>query len=254
MKRHDNFRINLFLICVLLVSSLVLYRLFVLSYIRHSAYSRTASAQRDNINNVLARGNIYLQNLMAGDLYLASTNRRFPLAYVVPVKIDWAENTQSVDSLASVLGMNREAITKVIEGRQDISKVIKRKLTTEEVDKVKNLGLKGVGVSYEIDRFYPGEFLAANTIGFLGYDQSGRSGQYGIEAFYNDELFGLPVGQAGKNENKDNFARPSDVVLTIDKNIQDFAEDRLESLMEQWKAEAGTIIIQEPSTGKILAM
>lgn len=247
MKRHDNFRINVFLICVLLVSSLVLYRLFVLSYVRHSAYSRTAQAQRDNINNVLARGNIYLQDALTGELFLASANRKFPLAFLVPSKVDWAEKVQMVENLASVLGIETESINRVVETKQDVSKVLKRRLSAEEVEKINNLGLKGVGVSYEMDRFYPGHQLAANTIGFLGYDQAGRSGQYGIEAFFDDELF-------GKTGKKDEFNRPSDVVLTIDKNIQDFIEDRLDSLMEKLEAEGGTIIVQDPQTGKILAM
>ncbi len=255
MKRHDNFRINIFFICVLAVSSLILYRLFVLSYVRHSAYSRTALAQRENINNVLARGNIYLKDALSGGLFLAATNRKFPLAYVIPSKVDWADNVQTIERAASVLGIEADSITKAISGKQDVSRVLKRRLTAEDVDKVKNLNLKGLGVSYEMDRFYPGQRLASNTIGFLGYDQEGRSGQYGIEAFYNDELFGRSRPPAGGSASGgESFARPEDVILTIDKNIQDFIEDRLDNLIKTWNAEGGSIIVQDPQTGKILAM
>ncbi len=252
MKRENQtFRINIFFICVLVISGLVLYRLFVLSYVRHSAYSRTALAQRDNINNVLARGNIYLKDALSGDLFLAATNRKFPLVYLVPSKVDWADNIQTIEKVASTLGIEADSITKAISGRQDVSKVFKRKLTAEDVDKVKNLNLKGLGISYEMDRFYPGRQLASNTIGFLGYDQEGRSGQYGIEAYYDDELFGKSRPSTGGGES---FARPEDVVLTIDKNIQDFSEDRLDNLIKTWNAEGGSIIVQDPQTGKILAM
>src|SRR3972149_1603948 len=84
MSKHDNFRINIFFVLVLIVSGLILYRLFILSYIRHSVYSRTAAAQRDNITNILARGNIYLKDPTSNNLFLAATNKKFPLAYVVP--------------------------------------------------------------------------------------------------------------------------------------------------------------------------
>src|SRR3989344_4295610 len=251
MKRYENFRINIFFICVLVLSSLILYRLFVLSYVRHSAYSRTALAQRENINNVLARGNIYLKDALSGDLFLAATNRKFPLAYVVPSKVDWADNIETIEGVASVLGIEAASVTKAVSGKQDVSRVLKRRLTAEDVDKVKNLNFKGLGISYEMDRFYPGQRLASNTIGFLGYDQEGRSGQYGIEAYYDEELFGKSSPPTGGGES---FARPEDIVLTIDKNIQDFVEDRLDNLIKTWNAEGGSIIVQDPQTGKILAM
>lgn len=247
--KYDNstFRINLFLVCVLIVSSLIMYRLFVLSYIRHSAYSRTAQAQKDSINNILARGNIYLEDALSGDLFIAATNKKFPLAYIVPSKADWAGDTQTIENIASILNIGKDSIGKMLESKQDAFKVLKRQLTSEEVEKFKNLKLKGTGVSYEMDRFYPGQQLASNTLGFLGYDQTGRSGQYGIEAFYNNELFGEVGGDT-------DFARPADVVLTIDKNIQAFIEDRLENILKIWSAESGTIVVQDPQTGKILAM
>ena len=50
------------------------------------------------------------------------------------------------------------------------------------------------------------------------------------------------------------FNRPSDIVLTIDKNIQAYTEDKLESVLKKWDARGGTIIVQDPNTGKILAM
>ena len=251
MKHEQStLRINLFLVCVSVVSSLILYRLFVLSYVRHGAYSRTAQAQRENINNVLARGNIYLKNALSGDLFLAATNRKFPIAYVVPAKTDWADNAQAIESIASALNIDKELIVKILESRQNSSKVLKRRLTLEEVEKFKSLKLKGVGISYEMDRFYPGQQLASNTLGFLGYDQAGRSGQYGIEAFYDDELF----GETGNPSAGGDFARPFDLVLTIDKNIQAFVEDRLEDILKKWNAEGGTVIVQDPQTGKILAM
>ncbi|MBI2068589.1 MAG: penicillin-binding protein 2 [Candidatus Yanofskybacteria bacterium] len=241
---------------MLMISGLVLYRLFVLSYVRHSAYSRTALAQRENINNVLARGNIYLKDALSGDLFLAATNRKFPLAYVVPSKVDWADNTGTIERAASVLEIEAASITKAVSGKQDVSKVLKRRLTAEDVDKIKNLNLKGLGISYEMDRFYPGQRLASNTIGFLGYDQEGRSGQYGIEAYYDDELFGskMPGAFSNRHLNSEDFPRPSDIVLTLDKNIQDFIEDRLDNLIKTWNAEGGSIIVQDPQTGKILAM
>src|SRR3989338_8012396 len=100
MHKHDNVRINIFFVLVLIVSGLILYRLFVLSYIRHSVYSRTATAQKENITNILARGNIYLRDSASNGLFLAATNNKFPLAYVVPSKVDWGTDLAKMSRVA----------------------------------------------------------------------------------------------------------------------------------------------------------
>lgn len=274
MTKHDNFRINLFFVLVLIVSSLILYRLFVLSYVRHSVYFRTATAQKENIVNVLARGSIYLEDPLSNNLFLATANKKFPLAHVVPAKTDWGTNDEKISQVADILKIEKDFILKNIQTKQNSSRVLARRLEVGQVEQIKKLNFKGLGISYETDRFYPAQKLAANVIGFLGYDSKGRSGQYGVESYYNNELFGKTAQKEPSinsvagfiknliNGNKENnpaggnntFNRPSDIVLTIDKNIQAYAEDKLETLLKKWDSKAGTIIIQDPKTGKILAM
>src|SRR3989344_5106583 len=238
MGKHYNFRINLFFVIVLIISGLVLYRLFILSYIRHSVYSRTATAQKENITNVLARGNIYMKDQTSSNLFLAATNKKFPLAYVVPAKVDWGADGEKISQVAGILKIDKDRILNIIQSEQNSSKVLARRLDANQVEEIKKLNLKGLSVSYETDRFYPGQELAANVIGFLGYDLNGRSGQYGVESYYDNDLFGKATakktsitGVAGfvKNiiygsKNNSTFNRPSDIVLTIDKNIQAYAE------------------------------
>src|SRR3989344_257875 len=108
MSKHDNFRINIFFVLVLIVSGLILYRLFILSYIRHSVYSRTATAQKENITNILARGNIYLKDSMSGNLFLAASNKKFPLAYVVPAKADWGADGRKISQVADILKIDKD--------------------------------------------------------------------------------------------------------------------------------------------------
>lgn len=270
MVKHDNFRINIFFVLVLIVSGLILYRLFILSYVRHSVYSRTATAQKENITNVLARGNIYLKDPTSNNLFLAATNKKFPLAYVIPAKVDWAADVEKISQVADILKIEKDSISNIIQSKQNSSKVLARRLDVNQVKEVKNLNLKGLSVSYETDRFYPGQKLASNVIGFLGYDLNGRSGQYGIESYYDNDLFGKAsakepntAGFAGfiknliygnKDKNNNIFNQPSDIVLTIDKNIQAYAENKLETVLKKWNAQGGTIIVQDPNTGKILAM
>lgn len=276
MSKHDNIRINFYFYFVLAAAAVISYNLFILTYIRHHSYSRTAQAQSQNINNVLVRGNIYLGE------YLAATNKKFPLAYVIPAEIERSKKDEIASQVSLILGTGKEKIEETINTDSNKFKVISRKINNEQVEAIKSLKIKGLGIAYETDRFYPGDFLAANVIGFLGYNGlpgqgDGKSGQYGVESFYNDELFGkkwssgkLLAGSGygvfnvitklfkhtGPKDtgNDGKIDRPADVILSIDKNIQQVVEDKLDFLIEKWKPVGGTIIIQDPHSGKILAM
>ena len=253
MSRHDNLRINIFLILAFFLSGLVLYRLFVLSIVRHSSYSRTAQAQNESISNILARGSIYLSD-KDSNLTLAATNKRFPLVYAVSSDIANDKREEASTELANILGIETLKVKEKIDSKSNNMKVIARRLETSQVEAVKNLKLKGIGISYELDRLYPGDNLAANVIGFLGYDAEGqRAGQYGVEAYYDQDLFGHKPNMAGmfssvdplgikkifqgilgkefdKTGEKYSFDKPADIVLTVDKNAQIFAENKLKEL------------------------
>ncbi len=293
-KKYDNIRINLYFLFILAAAAVISYNLFVLTYVRHHFYSRTAQAQSENVSNVLARGNIYLNE------HLAATNMKFPLAYIVPAEIDAQKgdrgeksdrdpakaeglsemqgqvSVEISDLISSILEIDTDDVKNVIDSRSDKSRVLARRIDNKQVMAIKALGIKGLGITYETDRFYPGDSLAANVLGFLGYSGDKKSGQYGIEAFYDEELFGEKWDAGGyitdlnainlisklfkKSGNKETVQeengidRPADVVLSIDKNIQQVIENKLDILMEKWEAEGGTVIVQNPNTGEILAM
>lgn len=213
-----------------------------------------------------------MKDSTSSGLFLAATNKKFPLAYIVPFRVDWTSDDGKIVQVADILKINKDLILKTIQSGQNSSKVLARRIEVKQVEDIKSLKLKGLGVSYETDRFYPGQKLASNVMGFLGYDLNGRSGQYGVESYYNDDLFGkittkqptvtglfgfiknLISGNQNNNDDDNVFNRPSDVVLTIDKNIQAYVEDKLENVLKKWDAQGGTIIVQDPNTGKILAM
>ena len=277
MRRYGNLRINLFLVGVVLFSGLVLYRLFILSIVRHSVYSLTAQAQNENISNLLVRGNIYMSDKNS-EIVLSATNRKFPLAYIIPEDISPDKKDKVVEELTVILGVSKDELRSKIDTNSSSIKVVARRVTNEQVEQIKSLKLKGAGISYETDRFYPGDSLGANVIGFLGYDVDGRrAGQYGVEGYYNTDLSGKDPDVVSlfkiadpsllfqmfkeifKKDNESvvaepSFDRPADLVLTLDKNVQTFVEDKLKSLIEKWSAIGGTMLVQDPKSGKILAM
>lgn len=105
-------------------------------------------------------------------------------------------------------------------------------------------------------RFYPEGSLASSVVGFLGFQDKIRKGQYGLEEYYEPWLSGQVgfknfLSQVGFGSSAN---QGSSLISTIDKNIQFFAETKLKELVEKWGASSGNVIIQDPKTGAILAM
>ncbi|MEK7637821.1 MAG: penicillin-binding protein 2 [Patescibacteria group bacterium] len=254
---------------MLLLLGAISWRLFEVSWNRHSWYAQTAQAQAGGISNVLLRGNIYLTD-SSGQEHLVATNHKFPVLMVTPSKLDKGAVDATVQRLVEITGLTPETVLKTTDSTTTGSRPLLRKLTDDQVAMVKALTISGVTVGYETDRSYPAGMLAADVIGFLGYGQNGREGQYGVESAYEQELTGktdsvLPagldigarfaklVGRTATTAISTDDA-PRDVVLTIDKNIQSYAQSVLDSVLKKYDAASGVLLVQEPKTGRILAM
>jgi cell division protein FtsI (penicillin-binding protein 3) len=136
---------------------------------------------------------------------------------------------------------------------------VARKADAESVERMRSLNLQGIHFQKEPKRFYPKRDLAAQVLGYVGTDDEGLSG---IERQFNSELQGKPGKlMISVDARKRWFAsvekQPeagNNVVLTIDQNIQYIAERELERAMDETHAIAGTVIVENPHTGEILAL
>ncbi len=272
MQKSETIRIKAVFGLVLLVAGFITWRLFILSYINHTIYSKTAQAQNENISNVFIRGNIFAQDPKAGDsgadnLYLVATNKKFPLVYMIPSTV--SDPQVAADKLHTILSLDQQQILSTLQSKTSNTKVVARKITEDQVAAINALQIKGIGVRYETDRNYPAGSFMSNILGFLGFSETGRTGQYGVEAYFDDELSGRadisetgvkPADLTGTIKKylgaavSTSAPRPADVVLTIDRNIQTYIENKLGEVLNRWSASGGTIIVQDPVTGKILAM
>jgi cell division protein FtsI (penicillin-binding protein 3) len=134
-----------------------------------------------------------------------------------------------------------------------------RKADDETIERIKSLNLQGIHFQKEPKRFYPNRDLAAQVLGEVGMEDSGQSG---IEHEFDDQL----RGSAGKmfisvDARKQWFSdvekQPEtgdSLVLTVDKNIQYIAEKELEQAIHDTQAVSGTVIVENPHTGEILAL
>jgi cell division protein FtsI (penicillin-binding protein 3) len=136
---------------------------------------------------------------------------------------------------------------------------VARKASDETIERINSLKLQGIHFQKEPKRFYPARDLAAQVLGSVGMEDSGQSG---IEHEFDDQLRGHPGKMAiSVDARRQWFADvetqpdPGDnLVLTIDKNIQYIAEKELEQAIHDTQAIAGTVIVENPHTGEILAL
>ena len=136
---------------------------------------------------------------------------------------------------------------------------VARKADAETVDRIRALNLQGIHFQKEPKRFYPKRELAAQVLGYVGTDDQGLSG---LERQFNEELQGKPgTLTISVDARKRWFASVekepepgSNVVLTIDQNIQYIAERELQRAIDETHAIAGTVIVENPHTGEILAL
>jgi len=136
---------------------------------------------------------------------------------------------------------------------------VARKADPEVAGRIQGMNLRGVYSQKESKRFYPKKELAAQVLGYVGMDDKGLSG---VERSFNGRLRGKPGRMAlSVDARRKTFARleqepepGENVVLTIDEKIQYIADRELEQAMQDTHAIAGTVIVQNPRTGEILAL
>ncbi|MGO9865235.1 MAG: penicillin-binding transpeptidase domain-containing protein [Terriglobales bacterium] len=136
---------------------------------------------------------------------------------------------------------------------------VARKADADVIERIRALNLQGIHFQKEPKRFYPKRELAAQILGYVGTDDQGLSG---LERQFNQQLQGKPgTLMISVDARKRWFASVEkepeagdNVVLTVDQDIQYIAERELDRGMEDTHAIAGTVIVENPHTGEILAL
>jgi len=250
-----NWRANLVLISIFIFGAAILSRLVFLQIIENDFYSALAKGQqRFSINTQGERGKIFFQN---HDLPLAQDKNSY-FVYVSPMEVRQEEKENIAEILSGELGLEKDLIQQKLQ-KDSLYELIKDKLAEKEVQDLKSSKLSGIHIDKNKLRDYPyGEF-ASHILGFVNKD---GWGQYGIEEYWDDVLAGKAQTLEGERgpfgyffTNRDESSSDgSDLILTVDYNIQYFAEKLLAQAEKNLKIEGGTIIVINPQSGEILAL
>ncbi len=257
-----NFRIYVLVVFILTVVGVVIFRLYGLQVLAHEYYQELAFDQHKVFDDLVSkRGEIFVKD---GDgYYPVAVNKELNLVYAVPREVENPEETARL--IAPILELDERETREKLDQPDGWYAVLKHKVDENKADEIRGKKLKGIYFSPEEERFYPGGTFASQIVGFIGSDGNRTKGRYGLEAYWDKEL----AGQEGRLEQErdtggrwisigDRNVVPAengaDLYLTIDHTIQYRAEMAIKKSVEKYSADSGTIVIQEPHTGAILAM
>ena len=180
--------------------------------------------------------------------------------YAVPTEIQ--DPAAVVNALCGVFGdCTREVRQDLVErlSRRKPFAYVRRQITPDQVKRIADLQLEGVGFVSENRRFYPNKDLAAPVLGYVGLDSTGLAG---IESAYDSLIKGksgtVLVQTDAKRHAFSRLEKPptegASLELTLDEYLQHVAERELQAGVEWAGAEGGSAIVMDPMTGEILAM
>lgn len=237
---------------LLLWCSVICLRLVYLQIFRYGNFEQRAQHQQQRTVEVSARRGIIYDR--AGRELAMSV--AVDSAFAVPNEIP--NLAQTVSLVSRITKADPRELLARCKGAKTFCWVA-RKADADTAARIRALNLRGIYFQKESKRFYPKGGLAAQLIGYVGTDDGGLSG---IEREYDEKLRGRPGEMLisvdarrkwfGSVEKQPEPGQ--NVVLTIDQQIQYIAERELDAAVQQNHAVSGTVIVENPHTGEILAL
>ena len=251
-RNSTNVRLYVLATVLFFWGGAICLRLVYLQIFRYGSFEQRAQHQQQRTTEVSARRGIIYDR--AGHELAMSI--AVDSVFAVPTEIPDLAGTISLISRITHADPH-ELLARCQAGRTFCW--LARKADAETAERIRSLNLRGIYFQKESKRFYPKRELAAQVIGYVGTDDEGLSG---IEREYDDKLHGKPgemlVSVDARRKwfgSVEKQPEPGqNVVLTIDQQIQYIAERELQTAMQQTHAEAGTLIVENPHTGEILAL
>ena len=239
--------------CILMMSGLI-GRLVYLMCFRSDHYYEKAKVLHERERDIkAARGKI----LDAKGNVLAS-NRTVCTISVIHSQIKEPEKVIAL--LTQKLKMDEATVRKRVEKVSSIERV-KTNVEKSVGDEIRESNLAGVKVDEDYKRYYPYGSLASKVIGFTGGDNQGI---IGLEVKYEDILKGEPgkiltttdargveIDKLG--ETRQDPEEGKSLILSLDANIQEYAQQAALKVMEEKQAERVSILLMNPQNGEIYA-
>ena len=242
-------------VCILII------RLFYIQVIEHDKYRILASNEQVKSLVIPAkRGELYAMD--QGSPVKVVLNETVYTVFADPKEVKNPDDV--MNALRDIAGGNIvQDASSLIRAKPSRYKVVARDVTRKQAEMLRSKKLAGIGFHEVSRRVYPEKSMAAQVFGFVNAE---GKGQYGVEEFMNTSLHGkdgmlkavTDVSNVPLTIGRDSVDIPakngSNVVLTIDRNVQSYAESALLKGLEKSGAKYGSVLVMNPQNGQIMAM
>ena len=243
----------IFLCCSAMLAGLFGRLIYLMGFRSDYYYEKAEDLHERERDIKAARGEI----LDAKGKVLAA-NKTVCTISVIHSQIEEPEKVISL--LSEKLGMEEENVRKKVEKVSSIER-IRTNVEKETGDAIREAGLKGVKVDEDYKRYYPYGSLASRVLGFTGGDNQGI---IGLEVEYEESLSGTPgkiltttdargieIDEIG--ESRVEPVPGDNLRVSLDVNIQKYAQQAAAKVMEEKQAERVSILLMNPQNGEIYA-
>ena len=253
-KTYNKKKMLVVFLSALLMIFFLIARLVYLMIFDAAYYQQKAKTLHEREREIkAARGEIIDRNGK-----VLATNKAVCTISVIHSQITDPERVIQV--LADELGIEKEMIRKRVEKVSSREK-IKTNVEKETGDRIRAYELDGVKVDEDFKRYYPYGNLASKVLGFTGGDNQGI---IGLEVKYENYLKGVNgmiltttdargIELADTMEDRVEPVSGDTLQVSLDYNIQEYAQQAAEKVMEEKQADAVVILILNPKTGEIYA-
>ena len=254
-KTYNKKKIFVVFICAAAIILALVGRLVYLMVFDAQYYQKKAEALHEREREIkAARGEI----VDAGGTVLA-TNKTVCTISVIHSQVKDPETV--IRELSAALEMDETTVRARVEKVSSMER-IKANVDKATGDKIRNLELEGVKVDEDFKRYYPYNELASKVLGFTGGDNQGI---IGLEVKYEEYLKGINgtiltttdargVELDGVAEDRVEPVAGNTLQVSLDYNIQMYAQQMAEKVMEEKQADKVAILLMNPQNGEILAM
>lgn len=250
---HKKKIVIVFFVCICMLLGLMA-RMVYLMVLRSDYYAEKAEELHERERDIkAARGRILDRN---GEVL--ADNKAVCTISVIHSQIKEPDKVAAM--LCWELGISEKTARKRVEAVSAIERV-KTNVEKEVGDRIRSYGLAGVKVDEDFKREYPYEELASKVLGFTGGDNQGI---IGLEVMYEDVLRGVDgkiltttdargVELSELGESRTEPVPGYDLHISLDKNIQMYAQQAAWKVMEEKQADAVSILLMNPQNGEIYA-
>ena len=258
-KNRVRFIFGLFVLLTLLIIT----RLYFLQIVRGEAFSEKADRQYVSVSvDTFDRGSIFFQDKNS-NLFSAATLKS---GYIVALnnKNIATDTEKYYKEISNIISIDADTFYSKISKKDDPYEEIATHVSEDQVKKINDLNLSGIIIEKEKWRYYPGDSLASRLIGIVGYDGNILEGRYGLEKYYEDVLsrndgnlyvntFAEIFSNLSDSLTKDK-SREGDVVTSIDPEVQSYVEKIVDDTNKKWNSKSTGAIVIDPKTGEIYSM